>query len=84
MKYLNLTWIAYETYGWVIITKMNILMYFSDKLMAQKNKRILKSKIGGWFIESYGLCVEELCTYMIYGDDSGLQEISDSCFWNKK
>lgn len=83
MKYLNLKWIYYEMRGWIFVGVMNILMKVSDKLMNQEGRKLLKTKFGDLFIKVYETQISKLTDYIVYGNESGLQEISNSCFWNK-
>lgn len=78
MKYLK--WIPFEIKGWLIVYKMSILIFISDILMKQKDKKILKTKFGKWFIDYYGDHIQTLCKYMTYGDESGLQLISNAFY----
>lgn len=82
-EYLSWKWIKFDIHGWILVFKMNVLMYCSDKLMAQKDKKLLKTKFGAWFIELYGKNITALCRHMDYGESSGLQNISDK-FWRTK
>ena len=83
MKYLNLKWIYYEIRGWIFVGVMIILMKISDKLMNQKDQKILKTFIGSLFIKIYEAQIFKLTDYIVHGNESGLQENSNSCFWNK-
>jgi len=75
MKYLNFKWVCYEIKGWYIVIKCTLL-----NLIIREQRISNRS----WFKRYYVKSIAQLSNYMIYGQETGLQKISDSCWWNKR
>ena len=75
MKYLNFKWINYEVKGWLIVLKCTFLNLIVSETRIPK---------GPGFKRYYANSIAQLSNYMTYGEETGLQKISDSCWWNKR
>ena len=84
MKYINIKWIMYELKGWHLVLKNNFLLHLTNRLLKQEDRKILDSKIGTWYKKYYVNSIAQLNNFLIYGKETGLQNISDSCWWNKR
>jgi len=84
MKYLNFKWIHYEVKGRLIVINCTTLNWLSLRLRRRKDGTLLRTRYFIWFIKYYAKSIAQLNNYMIYGQESGLQKISDSCWWNKR
>lgn len=80
MKFLNFKWIKFEIYGWILILQQYVLMFITKRFLNQKSLFLIKTIFGEWFINLYAKTIENLSNYMKYGNESGLQKISDE-FW---
>jgi len=85
MRYINWKWIKYEIKGWFKVINCRSLNWIAGKLIKRKEESKIKSpRWPGWFIKYYIKSIEQLSDYMKYGEETGLQKISDNCWWNKK